>query len=180
MLEQLEVPASRTVLNLFIEKNMIQEKKKFALDIFTVMSKLSSGNLHVWESLSLEEQKALSPLVTMRWMTGTNDLRQIIMMNEFVNVFAFNIGGNHKELMVKLLAVASSKQNQRYSWIGAKKKDASSKDTLGIQVLKETYEYSTKEAKEVYHLLQKDDIMLLAERLGWQPDELKKLKKELS
>lgn len=154
------------------------EKKSFALDIFDILGKLSTGDTQLYDTLTEEEQKGMAPLVLMRWMSGTSDLRQIIMLNELCNPFIFSIGGTHKELMVKLLAVASSKQQHRYQWKGIKKK-VSSESTLGLNVLKQFYGYSTREAKEVYHLLSKDDIISLSEQLGYQKDETKKLTKEL-
>lgn len=153
-------------------------KKTFALDIFDVLSKLSTRDTHLWEKLTEEEQKSISPLILMRWMSGTSDMRQIIMLNEFVNPYVFNIGATNKQLMMKLLAIAASGQPHRYKW-NAMKKSASKLSSLGLEVLKQKYEYSTREAKEAFTYFGKDDIISIAEDLGWQLDELKKLKKEL-
>lgn len=157
---------------------MATKPVKYALDIFDILGKLSMGNTELYQTLTEEEQKSISPLVLMRWMSGTSDLRQIVFLNEFVNPFLFSIGANNKELMVKLLAIASSKQPHRYHWKGIKKKEGK-ESTLGLKVLKEFYEYSTREAREVIRHLTKEDITEMAEKLGWQADELKKLKKDL-
>lgn len=154
-------------------------KKSFALDIFEVLRKLSTGDTQLYDSLTDEERKSISPLVVMRWMSGTSDMRQIVMLNEFVNPFVFSIGGNHKELLVKLLAVASSKQPHRYKWVPIKKKEGK-ESALSIKVLMEAYEYSAREVREIIRHVSPAEIYEIAEQLGWQSDELKKLKKEIS
>lgn len=159
-------------------KNKSPEKKTYALDIFSILGKLSTGDTHLWDKLTEEEQKSLSPLILMTWMAGTDDLRQIYLLNELVNPYVFSIGPLHKELLIKLIAVASSKQQHRYSWVALKKK-ASTQSKLGITVLKEFYGYSTREANEVFHHLSKTEVLEMADKLGYQKDEMKKLTKEL-
>lgn len=157
---------------------MAAEKKKFAIDIFSILDKLNQGDLHLWEKLSDEERKGFSAYIITRWMSGTSDPMQIIFVNELVNSQLFQLGPNHTELVCKLLACCGNRKRQRFSWI-ADSKGGKKGSSLALEVIKEFYDYSTREAKEVVGLLSNDDIYELADDLGWQPDELKKLKKEL-
>jgi len=151
-------------------------KKKFALDIFSILGKLNKGDLTIWDSLSEEERKGFSPLIISRWMSGTNDPLQIILLNEFVNKHIFKLDKDHPELMCKLIACCGT-GSKRVVWIGDSKKKKSS--SMALDVVKEYYDYTTHEALSELPLLSNDDIIELAEELGYQVDEIKKLKKEL-
>lgn len=153
-------------------------EKKFALDIFAVLDKLNQGDLHLWEKLTEEERKGFSPYIVTRWLSGTSDPMQIIFVNELVNSQIFQLGPSHTELICKLMACCGNRKRQRFQWI-ADSKGGKKSSSLALEVLKEYYEYSTREAKEALDVLSSADIYELAEEIGWQPDELKKLKKEL-
>lgn len=153
------------------------KKKSFALDIFSILGKLNKGDLTVWESLSEEERKGFSPLIISRWMSGTSDPLQIILLNEFVNKHIFKLDKDHPELMCKLLACCGT-GSKRNVWIADSKKHKSS--SMALEIIKEYYDYTTHEALSELPLLSNDDIIELAESLGYQTDEIKKLKKELS
>jgi hypothetical protein len=58
-------------------------------------------------------------------------------------------------------------------------KGSSSKKIKGMDVVMQYYDYGVREAKSVMHLLSADDIIGMAEELGFQKEELAKLKKEL-
>ncbi len=151
--------------------------KKRSLDIFTVLSQVSNKNGGYYSALPEGEQKELQPFVVMRWLTGTNDARQIYFINEIVNRFVFDLG-SHKELMYKLMCVASSGQGKRYQWKkAASQKTAGSKEAL--RAIKQYYNYSTQQAMDVIGLLSDDDILNYAEEIGWQKEEITKLKREL-
>jgi hypothetical protein len=152
--------------------------KERALDIFMLLGELDRKNYGLWDSLSDEQKKEFSPLVTMRWMAGTADQRQLIFLNEIVNPVVFNLG-DHKELLLKLLTVCSSGSRQRYSWINVKLSGTSKKSKLSTSLVAEHYRLSMKEAEDVVKLLSPIELMELGEQQGWQKDELKDLQKEL-
>ena len=52
--------------------------EKFKLDIFDLLKRINSGDLHIWETLSEEERKSISPYVLSQWMFGTTNKLQII------------------------------------------------------------------------------------------------------
>ena len=163
-----------------------KQPKKFALDIFSVLARLNKGELSLWSSFTPEEQKGFAPYVITRWLSGTKSALQLIYVNEFVNanVFSFTPGNgfklNHNELLCKLMAVCGDKVSKRFVWKPEPKKNSSGMSSLALQVIGDYFEYSQREAIATYHLLSREDVLELANELGYQDDELKKLKKELS
>jgi len=150
---------------------------KYKLDIFNVLGKLSENNSTFYDSLSEEEQKALHPLVVMRWLSGTSSARQVFFLNELVNPLIFEFT-DHKKLLVQLMSLCTNGQFTRYKW----KKTVSKKEssmTISVGVIKEYFKYTTTQAKEALPMLSADDVVDYAEQLGRQPDEIKTIKKEL-
>jgi hypothetical protein len=154
------------------------EPKKRALDIFHLMSEIDRKKYDIWDHLTDDQKKEFSPLVTMRWMAGTTDERQIVFLNEIVNLAVFNLP-EHKEFMLKLLTVCSSGSTKRYSWINYKLTSAV-KRKLAVQLVATHYNFSLKEAEDSVQLFSADELLELAEAQGWQKDDVKALKKELS
>lgn len=150
---------------------------KHKLDIFHVLSKISTKDREFYSKLNEEEQKAVVPLVVMRWLSGTKDMRQIIFLNELVNPVVFSFT-RHKELLVNLLTVSTSGRSQRYFWNKANTSKKHSYPT-SVGVVGEYYRYSSREAAEALPCLTADDVLDLAEQLGRQPDEIKTIKKEM-
>ena len=154
-------------------------EKKFALDIHSLLSRLDKGDLHVYETLSEEEKKGLSPFILSQWMFGTNNKLQVILLNELVNPYVFSLTKNHTELLVKLMACCGVKAGRRFSWVPMPK-SSKKEPKLALQVVMEAYEFSEREARGNMHLLSNEDVLLLAEEeLGWEKAEIAKLKKEL-
>ena len=152
-------------------------KKQFKLDIFNVLKQISTKNVNFYETLTEEEQKAFQPLVVMRWLTGTNDVRQIYFLNELVNPLTFPLS-NHKQLLYYLMTICGSGQNQRYQWKKQKtKKNVKLPNTIGV--IKQYFRYNSKEANEALPLLTNENILDYADQLGKQSDEIKLIKKEL-
>jgi hypothetical protein len=149
--------------------------KEFALDIFHLLGQVDKKDALFFSKLTDEQKKGYAPLVAMRWMSGTTDEQQIVMLNELVNRYVFQIG-DHKELLYKLQCAASSGISRRYSWMGVK---SGAKKNKGLDVVMQYYTYTEREAEGVMPLLSKDDIYAMAEDLGFQKDELSKLRKDL-
>jgi hypothetical protein len=148
----------------------------YKLDIFDLLNRLnSSKSADIYAELSEEERKGFAPLVAMRWMTGTSDERQIMMLNEFVNPYIFSLG-KHPHLLMQCLQASSSKVNRRYAWYAIK---TSKKSALTVRVIQEYFGISSREA-ETYLIPPADELLQMAEELGWEKDVLKKLEKELN
>ena len=125
---------------------------------------------------ALPVKPAVEPSVTMRWLSGTSNARQIFYINELVNPNVFHLH-KHKELLYFLMTLCGFGP-RRYFWNKTvlKKKTAL---PITISIVRRIYGYSTIEALDALPLLSNEDIMEHAEDLGEQPDIIKKLKKEL-
>jgi len=146
------------------------------VDIFKLLDRLSFGDKEAWASYSEEEQKSISPLIIMRWLSCTTSPGQIRRLNYFVNHLVFPFS-KHPELLMKIMACCTDKHKTNYSWLGQKKSGGSKK--LSLQVVQAYYNYSSREAVQCLPLLMKEDFIEMAERLGWEKAEIAKLRKEL-
>jgi hypothetical protein len=152
--------------------------KERALDMFSVLARIDEKDYSIWDSLSEEQIKEVSPYMLLRWMTGTTNEKQLIFLNRIVNTLLFSVGNDHKELMLKLLTVSSQGGQKRYKWINHKtNKKAGSK--LALEVVKTYLRESERHAIDAMRLYSPEEIIEMAEDLGWQLDEIKPLKKEL-
>jgi hypothetical protein len=84
----------------------------------------------------------------------------------------------HKELMLKLLAVCSNGQRKRYQWVNYKGTGAK-KQKLAIKLLSEHLNVSDREAEDSLRLYSLEELIEAAESEGWQKDEIKELQKEM-
>ena len=147
----------------------------YKLDIFDLLGRLNSAKSDdVYAKLSDEEKKGFAPLVVMRWMSGTSDERQIMLLNEFVNPSVFTLG-KHPHLLMLLLQATSSKTNKRYQWLGIKSKK---KNIEAMKVVQEYYEMSMREVKLLNPFPPEAEVLKMAEELGWQKEDIAKLQKE--
>lgn len=147
------------------------------VDIFKVLGDINKKDQNFYSKLSDEEKKALHPLVLMKWMSGTTSERQIMFLSEFANRYMFSLS-NHKDLLMKLLVVCSPGTWTKYNWNKAKSSKGS-KTPMLIDLVKDTYQYSTSKAVEVLPILDDNDILELAIDLGRQTQEIRDIKKEL-
>lgn len=151
--------------------------KKHKLNIFTVLDQISRKKLNYYDALSEEEQKAFVPLVVMRWLSGTRDARQVVFLNELVNPSVFSLH-KHKKLLYLLMTLCTTGNGQRYFWNKTLSKRSSTTPMLN-SIICEFFGYSSREAADALQLLSNNDILGYAEYLGKQPDEIRKIKKEL-
>jgi hypothetical protein len=157
-------------------------KKTYKLELFPLLRNISTKNVGYYETLSEEQLKEFAPLVLMRWLTGCNDgqghsARQVYFLNQFLNPFVFHLG-KHKKLLYDLMTLCTTGRDCRYTFNKTKSKKGGNlpKSTA---VVKRMYNYNTKDAQEAVTILTADQILNMAEQLGYQTAELKELKKEL-
>jgi len=144
------------------------------LDLWSFLAQLSKRDLTAYDRLTDEQKKEAAPFVIMRWLTGTADAAQIVRLNTFVNPYAFSLG-QEKGLLFKLLAASCTGKGGRYSWLKA---PGAKVARLRLDVIKEYYGVSTKEAA-TYTTIGDDTIVEMAEELGWDDEQLRKLKAEV-
>lgn len=150
------------------------EKK---LDIFRVLNAANDKNREFYNELTEEEVKAFQPFLVMRWMSGTQNGRQIMFINEFINPYAFPLT-HHKQLLWDLLVVCNNGKKTRYTWNKLPAKKDPSRPTATKAVM-QYYDYSSRDAVEALRILTRDDVLEIAEELGWQQEELAKIKREI-
>lgn len=147
------------------------------LDIFGLLRKIkspSSGD--VYASLSDLEKKGFFPLVVMRWLSGTDNEAQILALNDFANKAIFPLG-KHPHLLMLLLQACSPKTNGRSSWLGIK--SGGKKTQLRDQVVMEFFDFTINDVRAMTVFPSDIEIIGMAEEIGFQDDEIKKLKKEI-
>lgn len=145
------------------------------VDIFEVMKNLERGNLDVWSQLTDDEKKAISPFMLLEWLTSTDDPRQIVLHNEFTNKYLFSLD-QHPELLLKIMAVCTSRYQHRYKWKKKKKKAGSR--SLSVEVISEHQGINKRRAREALNIFDQNDVIEMATSLGYQKDDLKKIKNE--
>jgi hypothetical protein len=146
-----------------------------SFDLFDTLNRLGRRDMKVFESLSEEGQKAVAPLVLMRWLSGTADPAQIVRLNALVNPHVFSLGRD-KALLLKLLAAACTGRGGRVAWL---KGPAAKGDRLAVRVIAERYGCSAREAAAQRDRLGAEDLLELAADLGWPAEDVKKLDAEL-
>ena len=147
---------------------------KYSLDIFSALDSLTAGDLSWYDKLPAEQKKEAAPLIIMRWLSGTSDPAQIVRINTAVNPYIFSLGAD-KALLFKLLAAATTKSRKRYSWL---KYPGAKNDTLSKQIIKEYFGCSTREV-EFFRPQDDNDLIVMAEELGWDQLQIKKLLTEI-
>lgn len=140
------------------------------------MGKIDAKQRDIYSTYTESEQKTIAPYVAMRWLSGVNDMRQIIFLNEIVNPYVFALGKD-KDLLLKLMTICTTGKQRRYKWIKQGKKETAF--PLATKLVQTFYGYSKSHAKDALPSLTNDDLLSHAEELGYQPAEVKKLKLEL-
>lgn len=153
---------------------MASERK---LDIFRVLEAINAKDTAFLDRLTEEEAKAFVPFVVQRWMSGTSSARQVFFINELLNPFVFSLQ-QHKQLLWNLMMVCSPGKSTRYAWNALPSKKNTSKPTA-VKVLQQYYGYSATEAVNVLDMLSRQDLIDMAEELGWQQEDIAKIKKEV-
>jgi len=146
------------------------------LNVFEVLKHINMKDVEYYTTLTEEQQQEFVPVVVQRWLSGTTDARQIVFLNEFLNSYVFTLQ-NHPKLLYQLMTVCSSGGRQRNNWLVSNSKVQTYKQS--IQVISEYQQISTVEAEDVIDLFTTTQILEMAELLGYQPVEIKKLTDEL-
>ncbi len=145
------------------------------LDVFEVLTAIESKNIKFFDSLSHEQQKAFAPIVVQRWLTGNEDALQVYQVNNSINKYVFVL---HKEpkLLYQLMVASASGKKHRNQWITKK----TIKNNIVTKLVSSWLQCSMKEASTVQDQYTVDDVLEIADNLGWNKEELTKLKKALT
>ena len=150
---------------------------QYKTDIFEVLGNLNKKNHQYYTGLTEEEQKSIAPVVLMRWLSGTSNPVQVLLLNELVNPYVFSLQ-KHKQLLFDLMCTCTPGKFYKYTWLKANTGRQKNKPQA-VEILCRQYDYSTVHATEVLPLFSDEEIISLAEGLGYQKEEITKLKAEL-
>jgi hypothetical protein len=152
---------------------MATERK---LDLFWLLGELNKKNYELWDKLDDDQKKEISFYTLTMWLASTNDFEQLYDLGTIGASYVFELN-KHPQLMLLLLTSCTTKTNKRYTWLAPK--NIKSGDKNAISLIADVYRTSLKEAKDLLPLFSSKEILELAEYQGWQPDEIKQLKKSL-
>lgn len=141
------------------------------LDIFETLKHIDDFDVDHFSELTEDQEKTLQPLVVMRWLSGTKDTKQITRINSVINPFVFSLH-KEKKLLIRLLLCCSTSKKM-YTWNKRKKQE---KTTLRSQLIQEYYDCSVKESLIYEKSILLEDLISMAEELGYDNEQIKKLK----
>lgn len=147
---------------------------KHKLDIFEVLKIIDGGDIYYYDTLSEEEQKSVSMYTLFHWMAGTDNSYQLQALESIVNPFIFSLS-KHPKLLYRLMVIASSGTAKRYKWMGRKKIKTK---PLSTKAISEFYGLDKESSFKYIGLLTGEHILDIAEALGYDDSEMKKIKKE--
>ena len=139
------------------------------LNIFDVFKQINVKNYNYLNTLPETLRNQFSSYLTFRWMLGTDNPEQLMLLGEYVNDKVLKLS-NHPNLLYKLYCTTSCDRNTRYSWIYPKK-DSSAQ----IKIIAEYLSCSHRVAKLHLPSFTHDDVIEMAKDLGYQDAEIKKL-----
>jgi hypothetical protein len=146
------------------------------VDIFEVLDHADRKDVNYFKNLTRDQQKKFVPVVVARWLTGTYNKQQLILLNEFINPYLYSLH-DHKDLLWKMITVCTSGNKTRYSWI--KTNSNSIKHPESIKCIKKYFNYNTQQATLCFNTISNNTVLDLAEELGYQDSELNLIRKEL-
>lgn len=154
----------------------VAETKKRNLDLFALLNNISKKDVEAFDRLTEQELREFQPYVIMRWLTGTESARQVFYLNTLANPFVWTLP-KHKKLLYYLLTTCTSGKPQRYQWIKAQAKSSPRRPT-SVNVVKQYCGYSSAHAVDALNVLTVNDIIEYATDLGYQKEDIAKIKKE--
>lgn len=146
----------------------------YKLDIFDTLKQIDKKDITFYDNLPDEAKKGFAPIVITRWFSSGSPY-QLELTSTILNPMVFRLY-KHPGLMYKLMVASSDGKSKRYSWIKKKSKDKSSPMT--VSAISEYYVCSKFDALRYKQRLTQDDVLEMAEDLGYDKDQIKKIKAE--
>lgn len=135
--------------------------------IFDVLNCIDTRKIERFEDIEAD----YNPYMTMRWMAACKDANRITRVNGLLNVVTFNLHAD-KKLLYYLSCALSDGNTKRYQWINKYKEDKTKNEIISMY-----FDITPREARTVHHLYNGEDLLEMAEELGYNEKELKKLQK---
>ena len=150
---------------------------RYKVDIFKLLDGISKNDISLIDSLSEEELKEVSPFFLQMWLKcpDNNFDGRMCLTNEIINPYILSLSA-HKKLLYKLMCVAHGFDIQTRYYLSKNKKISVKKHLIAIM---DYYKCNEREARDYSNLLQKDDIIEIAEALGYDDEEVKEITNEI-
>lgn len=145
------------------------------LDIFETLKQIDKKNINYFDNLDMEAKKSLAPVVFMRWFSSGNT-KQLQLANAILNPMVYKMY-HHPALMYKLFVACSDGKSKRYNWIKKKSKDKSA--PTATATIAAYQKCSKTDAARYRSQFTMDEIIEMAEDMGYDNEWVKKIKTEL-
>ena len=129
-----------------------------------------------FDKLSEDDQKKFSAFMCMMWLSFSKNDNQVMLVNEIINRYVFSLH-KHPRLLWMLLCACGKGTTQKYQYNKRIDKHQTKKNTL--EVIQQYYSCSPREAETyMIHFKNVDQVVELANALGYEKTALTELKKE--
>ena len=142
--------------------------------MFGLLAQMDSKNVEFYDQLDEDTKKEFHPLVAMRWASSKSG-DQLILLNELVNPVVFR-SDYSPSVLYKLMTACSDGKKAKYTWIPKKKKDKTF--NLSTQAISEYYKCSEKDARIYRKRFSLEEVLEMADDLGYDSETVKKIKAE--
>jgi hypothetical protein len=148
---------------------MAKTKKAYKLNIFEVLDRADRGEFAWFDFLPEDDKKEVKAWLIQRWLSS----KKLQLVNEITNPF---IGSVPTDLTWRLFCAIGIPGTKGYKFpptSGSTQKD------LALQIISERYGVSQKVAKEYRPIFNAEDLVAMAESMGWDDKEIKALQTKL-
>ena len=144
------------------------------VEIFDQIKEIEKHNVDFYKNVPDEEKTKINPFMLLKWMSYTDDAKQILHMNTLVNTKVFSLN-KHKQLLIDLL-VASCNGKHHYKWL---KRDIK-KSSMVVNMISDAHNCGPREASEILQLYSRKELLELCEEMNYDKADFEKIKKEIN
>lgn len=132
---------------------------------------------HAWYDACTDvDRKAFSPFLCLLWLGFSKKEGFVLMLNEYVNKYAFSLH-KHPKLLWHLFCAIGDKKFEKIVFV---KKEHNSKFNKTRELIAQYYGIGNRESSIYLSNMNLDDVLEMANFMGYEKDELTTIKKEWS
>lgn len=152
-----------------------ERKKEYKFDLFKeILPALHKNDVDFYGNLTEEQQKEISPVVLMRWMSLVdNEIYHTIMTNELVNIDFWDLV-KHPELQWKLLALVGDGKKPIHKWV-PKTTSSSKTEKLDKILLKLNSGLNKQELDIIKKRHNNESLTFFLKSLGMDDNQIKEI-----
>lgn len=140
------------------------------LDIFEFLKNIDDNNITYINNLTDSQLKSIPVIVFTRWLSGTKNTKQLLLVNNILNRFVFSLD-KHKKLLLYLM-ICCSNNRKNYRWYNKKTLNTNIK----CEILSLYLNISLKEASNYIDFYSIDEIKQMGVELSVEKEKLNKIK----